>query len=81
MKHLQTMTEWINEQESLNEDAMINVDILLDAEPGEVEAELKGMDGISDVKVTDFGVIKLKSKRKNLGELKRMKGVSSVETF
>lgn len=75
------LAESIVDFDALHEDAEVEMDIMLDDKPEEVEKSLDAISDITDKKVLSFGVIKVKAKKKNLAAIKNIEGVESVEVI
>jgi len=82
MKNVKSMDQFLNEQDdSLLEKNIMKVDILLDGMPDDVMDQLSDIEGLSDLKPTNFGVIKAKANRQAISAIKKMKGIQDVETY
>jgi len=85
MKRVKSREEYLAESivdfDALHEDAEVEMDIMLDDKPEEVEKSLDAIGDITDKKVLPFGVIKVKAKKKNLAAIKNIEGVESVEVI
>ncbi len=84
MKKIKSREEYLAESivdfDALHEDAEVDIDIMLDDKPEEVEKSLDDI-GVTDKKVLPFGVIKVKAKKKNIAAIKNIDGVESVEVI
>lgn len=97
MKQIKSLQEWSNQieianekklleqqiekYEALNEDDYVDIDIMLDSKPDEVESELNKLEGVDKLTVFDFGVIKAKVKKKIVDFIRKMAGVEDVEVI
>ncbi len=85
MKRVKTREEYLAESvvdfDALHEDAEVEIDIMLDDKPEEVEKSLDAIADVTSKKVLPFGVIKVKAKKKNIAAIKGIDGVESVEVI
>ena len=85
-KNVKSHAEWLAEQEDINLDEdslneasdMVDIDIMIQDEPESIADELGDIEGVTGIKVTNYGVIKAKTKRGQLGAIQRIKGVEKV---
>jgi hypothetical protein len=84
MKRVKSREEYLAENivdfDTLHEDAEVDIDVMLDDESEDVVKTLDDI-GVTDKKVLPFGVIKVKAKKKNIADIKNIKGVESVEVI
>lgn len=85
MKRVKSREEYLAESiidfDALHEDTEVEMDIMLDDAPEDVEKSLDTITDITDKKVLPFGVIKVKAKKKNIAAIKSIEGVESVEVI
>ncbi len=81
MKKVVSRTEYLGEEvnfEAIHEDEVLDLDIALDEKPEDVVKALKGVEDVTAVKPTDFGIIKAKAPKKKIAAIKALKGVEYV---
>jgi hypothetical protein len=84
MKKIKSRSEWMSEgvnPDAVNEDELVDIDIMLDAEPEMVIKSIELMNGVKKKEVLPFGVIKAKAPKNAIADIKKLDGVEDVEVI